>query len=91
MLDLLCDECREHFSQLQQCLTAEGIPYLAPEMCLLYKSTDIERDGYQQDFELAWKAMDPSRREWLRKALLREYPNGHPWLDMMRTEGANPF
>ena len=72
-------------------LTAEGIPYLAPEMCLLYKSTDIEREGYQQDFELAWKAMDPSRREWLRKALLWEYPNGHPWLDMMRTEGANPF
>ena len=27
MLDLLCDECRAHFDQLQQCLTQSGIPY----------------------------------------------------------------
>ena len=27
MLDLLCDECREHFEQLKQCLDAAGIPY----------------------------------------------------------------
>ena len=61
------------------------IPYLAPELCLLYKSTDIEREGYQQDFELACPAMDPSQREWLREALLREFPGGHPWLDALQT------
>ena len=27
MLDLLCDECREHFEQLKACLDSEGIPY----------------------------------------------------------------
>ena len=27
MLDLLCDECRAHFEQLQQCLDSSGIPY----------------------------------------------------------------
>ena len=27
MLDLLCDECREHFEELQKCLTLAGIPY----------------------------------------------------------------
>ena len=27
MLDLLCDECRDHFSQLQECLEAAGIPF----------------------------------------------------------------
>ncbi len=27
MLDLLCDECRVHFEQLQSCLDGEGIPY----------------------------------------------------------------
>ncbi len=27
MLDLLCDECREHFTQLQSYLTAANIPY----------------------------------------------------------------
>ena len=27
ILDLLCDECRAHFEQLQQCLDSSGIPY----------------------------------------------------------------
>ena len=27
MLDLLCDECREHFEELKACLDGEGIPY----------------------------------------------------------------
>lgn len=27
MLDVLCDECKEHFEQLQACLSASGIPY----------------------------------------------------------------
>ena len=27
MLDVLCDECKEHFAQLQACLQAAGIPY----------------------------------------------------------------
>lgn len=27
MLDLLCDECREHFEQLRACLDQAGIPY----------------------------------------------------------------
>ena len=27
MLDLLCDECRDHFGQLQECLSKAGIPY----------------------------------------------------------------
>ena len=67
-------------------LFRDGIPYLAPELCLLYKSTDIEREGYQRDFDLVYPVMDPSQREWLRKALLREYPKGHPWLDVLKTE-----
>lgn len=28
ILDLLCDECAEHFAQLQACLQAAGIPYV---------------------------------------------------------------
>ena len=27
MLDLLCDECRDHFDQLKACLDSSGIPY----------------------------------------------------------------
>ena len=27
MLDVLCDDCRQHFAELQSCLKASGIPY----------------------------------------------------------------
>ncbi len=27
MLDVLCDDCKAHFAQLQECLQASGIPY----------------------------------------------------------------
>jgi histidyl-tRNA synthetase len=27
MLDLLCDECKDHFNELQQCLQTAGIPF----------------------------------------------------------------
>ena len=65
----------------QAILYRDGVPYLAPELCLLYKSTETEREGYQQDFELAYEKMDAARREWLRNALKTAFPEGHKWLD----------
>ena len=62
-------------------LFSDDIPYLAPEMILLYNSTDTDREGYQQDFELACKAMSNSQKLWLQNALKREYPEGHKWID----------
>lgn len=61
-------------------LDADGVPYLAPELCLLYKSTDTEREGYQQDFELASAVLDGEQRAWLQRALERCYPHEHKWL-----------
>ena len=61
-------------------LYADGVPYLAPEICLLYKSTDTERKGYQRDFELAYAAMSPEQRAWLQNALKKLYPQGHKWI-----------
>ncbi len=56
------------------------IPYLAPELLCLYKSTDTEREGYGQDFELAYAQMDQEQRDWLQKALSFMNPTGHKWL-----------
>lgn len=56
-----------------------SIPYLAPELVLLYKSTDIGREGYQQDFDLALAKMSTESRAWLREALHACYPTGHQW------------
>ena len=73
--------CREITRDLKRAiLFSAEVPYLAPELCLLYKSTDTERDGYGQDFELACSAMDDEQRKWLSGALLRVYPEGHKWL-----------
>lgn len=57
-----------------------GIPCLAPELVLLYKSTDISREGYQQDYETALAKMTPESKFWLKTALDRAFPTGHPWL-----------
>lgn len=60
-------------------LQVNGIPYLAPELLLLYKSTDTERDGYQQDYELTYAKMNQEQREWLKNSLKHMYPEGHKW------------
>lgn len=56
-----------------------SLPYLSPEMCLLYKSTDTEREGYQSDFENAMASMSQRQKRWLEDALAVLYPDGHKW------------
>lgn len=55
------------------------LPYLSPEMCLLYKSTDIEREGYQSDYAVSLSKMSKRQRQWLDNALKVMYPSGHKW------------
>ena len=61
-------------------LYRNDIPYLAPEICLLYKSTDTERKGYQQDYDNAVKCMSAEQIMWLNEALKFVYPDGHKWI-----------
>ena len=56
--------------------TPEGIPYLAPEVQLLYKAR-APRPKDQADFERARLGEDG--RRWLGGALALAHP-GHPWL-----------
>lgn len=56
-----------------------GLPYLSPEMCLLYKSTDTERSGYQSDYDHAAAHMSQRQLRWLDGALALLYPEGHKW------------
>jgi hypothetical protein len=62
-------------------LHRNDIPYLAPEMVLLYKSTDINREGYQLDFISAIAKMDKEEKNWLKTALLTTNPAGHLWIE----------
>ncbi len=56
-----------------------SLPYLSPEMCLLYKSTDTEREGYQNDYDNAIANMNQRQKRWLDNALATMYPEGHKW------------
>lgn len=64
-------------------LQCEDFSYLAPELVLLYKSTDIEREGYQSDFDYAINKMNISQIQWLKEALKIMFPDGHKWLSLM--------
>lgn len=70
-----------------------GIPYLAPEMVLLYKSIfvrflDVPEqkemvENYRHDFSVALEKFGGQQKWWLRNALIRCYPMGHEWLEKL--------
>jgi hypothetical protein len=79
---------------LAQTIMMHGsIPYLAPEIVLLYKSSFIQKNtqgaieqnqtsikDYRHDFSICLPFMKDDQKQWLKKALQTEYINGHEWL-----------
>lgn len=57
--------------------TSDGIPYLVPEIVLLYKAKNV-REHDVGDFEAALPSLDAKQRRWLRGALDTVHP-GHAW------------
>lgn len=62
--------------------TPSGVPFLAPEICLLYKArhTDVERNAL--DFEVAVSLLDDQSQQWLAASLQVAAP-GHPWIERL--------
>jgi hypothetical protein len=58
--------------------TEDGIPYLTPELVLLFKAKNL-RAKDQADFDETRPHMTPRQREALAGLLARAHP-GHPWL-----------
>ncbi|MEB8338449.1 nucleotidyltransferase domain-containing protein [Streptomyces endophyticus] len=58
--------------------TADGIPYLVPELVLLFKAK-APRPKDQADFDAALPLLGQARRDALSGLLGRVHP-GHPWL-----------
>jgi hypothetical protein len=58
--------------------TSEGIPYLIPELVLLFKAKQV-RPKDQVDFDGALPLLTSTRRETLSRLLTRVHP-GHGWL-----------
>jgi hypothetical protein len=59
----------------------DGIPYLNPEIVLLYKAKDPTRRD-EADFENAVQILDTERKRWLKQALAVCHP-GHRWLEIL--------
>ncbi len=58
-----------------------GLPYLAPEIVLLFKAKHLEaRD--RADFDHAIPALNADARRWLRDSIEKTYP-GHEWLKVL--------
>jgi hypothetical protein len=58
--------------------TPSGVPVLAPEIVLLYKSSAVK--DYADDFRNARGALGREARAWLRDALSKVYAR-HPWAE----------
>ena len=57
----------------------EGIPFLAPEIVLLYKSTQSEKAEYNFDFQQVFSHMNNEQKSWFSQSLDVLYPGGHMW------------
>jgi hypothetical protein len=63
--------------------TRDEIPFLAPEVVLLYKARHLQpRD--LADFEAVQSALTSDSKVWLREALELAHP-GHPWIGRLAT------
>ncbi|MEH7610154.1 nucleotidyltransferase domain-containing protein [Gottfriedia acidiceleris] len=60
-------------------VTNEGIPYLNPEIVLLYKVRNT-REKDHQDFKNVKDYLNLSQKTWLRESILIHHPN-HEWLE----------
>ena len=65
--------------------TADGIPYLAPEIVLLFKAKHAAEPKNQADFDGVLPLLDAAAVGWLRWALARVHP-GHEWISAVAGE-----
>ncbi len=62
-------------------MSAEGIPYLAPEAILLFKAK-YRRDKDEADFTRALPKLGAAQRNWLKACIARAHPS-HAWLHQL--------
>jgi hypothetical protein len=63
-------------------VSADGIPYLTPEVQLFYKAAD-PRPKDRHDFSEVLPVLTTGQRDWLRAAIADTYGD-HPWLTALR-------
>jgi len=66
--------------------TASGIPILAPEIVLLYKSANAEDPSYAADFKNVLPKLSSETRDWFARALRKLYPARVWFEDLLEVE-----
>lgn len=72
----------EVFANTEAIRRRDGIPFLAPELTLYYKSRDYGREHYEDDFKAALPALSAAEVARLRRMIGADKEN-HPWLALM--------
>ena len=64
--------------------TSDGIPYIKPEVQLLYKagSSKIRAKDFK-DFQNILPLLVPKEKEWLKFSLNKQFPHGHNWIEYL--------
>lgn len=63
--------------------TDSGIPYLSPEIQLLYKARPQTLDKDDLDFRQCVLSLEPEARQWLLSCLRRRLAGDHDWVRML--------
>ena len=64
--------------------TNEGVPYLAPEIQLLYKGRHQYRPKDMEDLQAVLPYLPDCQRQWLLDCLRRQFPEGHEWIKVLK-------
>ncbi|MCD4702599.1 MAG: amino acid transporter [Candidatus Aegiribacteria sp.] len=63
--------------------TSAGVPFMCPEIQLLYKAKPQTLAKDQSDFDLAVPCMTFKARAWLLRHLEKRFPEGHAWITVL--------
>lgn len=63
--------------------TESGIPYIRPEIQLLYKATAAYRPADLADLTNTLPRLPEDSRRWLLDCLRAQYPGGHEWVQVI--------
>jgi hypothetical protein len=66
--------------------TPDGVPYLRPEIQLLYKAKPETLAKDQADFDLTLPELPGEARAWLLAGLEKRFPGGHEWIVDLRRQ-----
>ena len=68
--------------------TSTGVPYMAPEIQLLYKAKSETLEKDEADFQVAVPLMEDSACAWLLECLEKRFPDGHAWIEQLKERQA---